>query len=116
MNWQFKKKIKKNNMQEQKAAVKLQQELLNMDFKFIVFCDFEDQGPVEIRHYSLSKNDEIAKPDSCLFYEAIDLKSERALEVLQSWMIQIKIHPDPRTIKPEPAPLFPDLFNKLKNK
>jgi hypothetical protein len=98
------------------SAEDLQNYLVEMGYLYIEFCDIENDDPVEIYHYSLSKKDEPLKPESCLLYEAIDLKSDKALRVLQSWMSQIRIHPDPRTIKPEPAPLFPNLFNKLKNK
>jgi hypothetical protein len=85
-------------MSKLKEAALLQQELLSKGFKAIDFYDIQDHGPVEIHHYLLSKNDEIAKPDSCIFYESIDLKSQKALEVIAEWLTQIKIKPDPRSI------------------
>jgi hypothetical protein len=79
-------------------AEKLQSDLLNKGFKRIELCDIEDDGVVEIKHYTLSKADEPSKPDSCLYFHSIDLNSEQALNVLENWMNQIMINPDPRRL------------------
>ena len=79
-------------------AANLQQSLVDKGYKFLDFCDTEENGMNTIHHYSLSKNDEIAKPDSCLLFTQIDLQSKEALEVLEHWLNQIDIYPDPRSL------------------
>ena len=85
-------------MELSKSAAELQKHLIDKGYVTIEFCDIEEDGFVEILHYSLSKNDEIAKPDSCILHESLDLNSAKALKVLDSWLSQIKIYPDPRSL------------------
>ena len=86
-----------NNLKNEDAA-NLQQTLVDKGYKFLDFCDTEENGMNTIHHYSLSKNDEIAKPDGCLLFTQIDLQSKEALEVLEHWLNQIDIYPDPRSL------------------
>lgn len=85
-------------MQRLKDAAELQKYLIEKGYLNIEFCDIEEDGIINIHHYSLSMNTEIAKSHGCLLYEAIDLKSDRALEVLKQWINKTKIYPDPRSL------------------
>jgi len=79
-------------------AIELQKTLLDQGYKVLEFCDEIDDGIVMSSHFNLSKDDEIAKPDSCVLYKRIDLESEDAFQILLSWVKQTVINPNPKII------------------
>ncbi len=79
-------------------ARQLQQKLIDKGYKTLEFCDETDDGIVFSSHYNLSKDDEIAKPDSCILYTRIPIDSDRAYNVFRSWVSQTVIHTDLRNL------------------
>ena len=83
----------------QTPAVTLQEHLIEKGFRSIELCDDQDDHMVTITHYTLSKSDKPSEnPDPCLMYKWYDLAGEEAVEILQKWIDQTAIHPDPRTL------------------
>jgi hypothetical protein len=86
-------------MAKKSPAIKLQEELLEKGFRSIELCDDQDDHMVTITHYSLSKRDKPSEnPDPCLMYKWFSLGSDEAVEILEKWMDQTAIHPDPRSL------------------
>jgi hypothetical protein len=86
-------------MSVKKEAVKLQNELLEKGFRSIERCDDHDDYMVTITHYSLSKSDKPSEnTELCFLYKWFDLGSEEAVEILEKWMDQSTIYPDPRSL------------------
>jgi hypothetical protein len=81
-----------------KRARQLQQKLLDQGYKTLELCDDDDDGGVFFEYYNLSKEDEIAKPDSCFMYTKIPVESVEAFQILFGWVKQTIIYPDPRNI------------------
>jgi len=80
-------------------AVNLQKELLEKGFRSIEFCDDQDDGMVTISHYFLTKEKGPSQnTDSCLIRKWYDLEGEEAVQILEKWMAQIVIFPDPRVV------------------
>jgi hypothetical protein len=86
-------------MATQSPAVKLQNELLDKGFRSIEKCDIIDDGVVTITHYALSK--EIRPSDNretCPLYHWHHLADEEAVQILEKWISQTVIYPDPRNL------------------
>ncbi len=79
-------------------ASDLQRKLLAQGYKTLELCDDDDDGGVFFEYYNLSKDDEIAKPDSCFGYTKNPLESEEAFRILLGWVKRTIISPDPREI------------------
>jgi hypothetical protein len=86
-------------MAEIKAAVKLQEQLLEKGFKSIEFCDDIEDGLVTISHHYLTKDEGPSKDTKpCLNHKWYDLASVEAVQILEKWMAQTEIFPDPRVL------------------
>jgi hypothetical protein len=86
-------------MQKVNEAAKLQNDLLEKGFRSIERCDDLDDGIVTISHYVLSKDEKPSEISSdCPLHKLFDLTSEEAVEILQKWMNQTVIYPDPRSL------------------
>jgi len=86
-------------MKKVNKAARLQSELLDKGFNFIEICDETDDGAVSILHCVLIR--EVGETHSsavCPVSIIYDLSSDNALEILEKWLEQITIYPDPRTI------------------
>lgn len=80
-------------------AERLQQDLLNKGFLSIEICDVIDDEYVSIEHCVLTKsNKDSEHSDSCILYKRFDLSSQEAIELLEKWVEQISIYPDPRRL------------------
>lgn len=81
------------------AAVNLQKNLLEEGYKSIALCDIQDDGLVTISYYVLSKDEGIYETnDPCQLNGKIDLNSEKAVQIIDRWINQISIYPDPSSI------------------
>lgn len=86
-------------MATQSRAAKLQNELLDKGFRSIEKCDIIDDGVVNLTHYALSKG---IRPsdnrETCPLYYWYHLADEEALQILEKWISQTVIYPDPRNL------------------
>ena len=86
-------------MAKVKPAENLQKKLLEKGFKSIEFCDDQDDGMVTISHYFLTKEEGPSKnTDSCLIHNWYDLASDEAAQILEKWITQMAVYPDPRSL------------------
>jgi hypothetical protein len=81
-------------------AVKLQKDLLQKGYNFINICaEFEDDDIVSRLHCVLLREQpEDEYYPTCPIDITYHLSSEDALELLEHWVEQVRISPDPRKL------------------
>jgi hypothetical protein len=87
-------------MFKKQQAVKLQKDLLQKGYNFINICaEFEDDDIVSILHcVLLREHTEDEYCPTCPLDITYHLSSEDALKLLEHWVEQVRISPDPRKL------------------
>jgi hydrogenase maturation factor len=90
---------KQITMTNKEKAVMLQKELIEKGYNYINICADQEDGIVSILHCALLKehmeDDYFPGCDMDITYH---LSSDKALELLEQWVEQISIYPDPRRL------------------
>lgn len=87
------------NKKHYDRAKQFQKILLNKGFNIFEKVEIVDDGIVYTTHYNLLKGNETRLTDSPFLYiSRISIKSAAGLDILENWVKQTVISPDPRNI------------------